>query len=79
MLFRQIRSWRYVFTRTEARENIHLMNLAHCQPPLIEDATFEQWFSRVWNQKDRPLPDAPLSPLGSVRGIGSSLRGLKGL
>jgi hypothetical protein len=62
MLFRQVRSWRYVFTREEVREFIHLMNLAHCQPPLVEDNNFDHWFSRVWNQKDRPLPPSATAP-----------------
>lgn len=78
MLFKQIRSWRHIFERKEAREGIHLMNLAHCRPPLVEDATFDRWFARVWNQPDRPLPATGLSALRGVHRIGSSLRGLKG-
>ncbi len=58
-LFRQIRSWKHTFDQADAREYIHLMNLAHCRPPLEEDEDFNKWFLRAWKMQDRPFPDAP--------------------
>jgi hypothetical protein len=63
LLFKQIRSWRHVFTLAEAREAIHHMNQEYCRPPLTEDADFDAWFKRVWNTPDRPFPTAPLRGL----------------
>ena len=67
MLFRQLRSWRHIFTKDEAREMISTMNVAHCDPPLIEDADFDYWFERSWKQKDRPFPDVVPTPAGYDR------------
>jgi hypothetical protein len=67
MLFRQIRSWRHVFDQAETREAIHLMNLAHCRPPLDEDEQFERWFLRAWNKPDRPF--ARLETLAGLEGV----------
>ena len=43
------------------------MNVAHCDPPLTEDADFDHWFERSWKQKDRPFPDVLPTPAGYDR------------
>jgi hypothetical protein len=53
------------------RDVVAMANQNRCQPPLREDATFEQWFDRAWANPDRPLVAAALGLL--------DLRGLRGL
>ena len=87
MLFRQLRSWRHIFTKDEAYEMLNDLNAAYCKPPLsVEERsnrrndprlaeTFDHWFARSWKQKDRPFPDDRASPLRGLSGL-SDLRGL---
>ena len=71
-LFRLLRSCKAKgWDRDETRTLISVANQHRCSPPLAEDATFERWFARAWNHRDRPLEpeDAPLSTLRGVRGL----------
>ena len=61
LLFKQLRSWKFIFEEDEARENIHLLNITRCKPPLPEDDDFERWFRRNWRRPDRPFKDDPFA------------------
>ena len=79
MLFRQLRSWRHIFTKEEAYEMLKDLNAVCCKPPLSVDArssrrndprlseSFDHWFERSWKQKDRPFPDVLPTPVGYDR------------
>ncbi len=70
-LFRLLRSCKARdWDREMTREIVSLANQDRCQPPLDEDEQFERWFTRAWQQADRPFtpPAAPvLSRLGLRR------------
>ncbi|MEQ1761099.1 MAG: bifunctional DNA primase/polymerase [Vicinamibacterales bacterium] len=56
-LFRLLRSFKGSgIDRASTREVVHLANANRCHPPLDEDDAFEDWFTRAWNNRDRPFP-----------------------
>jgi len=55
-LFRLLRSFKGSgCDRDTVREIVTLVNAKRCDPPLVEDETFEKWFTRQWNKPDRPF------------------------
>lgn len=71
-LFRLLRSCKGKgWERDETRQLVTLANENRCHPPLVEDRTFERWFTRGWNKPDRPfeVPAASLEGLDGVRGL----------
>ena len=61
-LFRLLRSCKGKgWDRDDTRQLVTLANENRCDPPLAEDRTFEQWFSRQWNKPDRPFEADPFA------------------
>lgn len=68
-LFRLLRSFKgRGIDREATREIVHLANENRCDPSLTEDATFEEWFNRAWDNPDRPI-DRGTTVLSGVRGL----------
>lgn len=44
------------------RQLLSLANANRCSPPVAEDSTFERWFTRAWDNPDRPMK----RPLGAA-------------
>jgi Protein of unknown function (DUF3631)/Bifunctional DNA primase/polymerase, N-terminal len=62
-LFRLLRSLKGTGVNREAtRQIVHLMNVERCRPSLTEDDTFEQWFTRGWENQDRPFVKSTTTP-----------------
>lgn len=64
-LYKLLRSFKALGNdKQTAREVVSLANQNRCVPPLTENAEFERWFTRGWDQPDRPLARLETNPFG---------------